>query len=67
MSRTDFLFARPSFMEGFARIVDFGGSLNEYNSSQSHEEADAMAIQKDFAVVGNDIWSAVTEYANAAK
>jgi hypothetical protein len=67
MSQTDFIFARPSFIEGFARIVDFGGTLNEYNRSLTPEEADARALKNDFSVVGNDICNALAEFAHAAK
>ena len=57
--RTDFLFARPSFSEGVARIVDFNNSLNIYNASPSGEIADEIAIGMDWAVVGNDIKKAM--------
>jgi len=30
---SDYLYARPSFMEGLARMVDIGSSLNAYNYS----------------------------------
>ena len=46
-----FLCARPSFLEGLARIMDFGQTLNEYNSSPSAQEADFAAIAEDFADV----------------
>ena len=53
--RSDFLYAKPSFLEGVARLVDFGGTLNEYNFSQTGEEADARAIWIDWAIVGQDM------------
>jgi hypothetical protein len=28
---TDLLHARPTFLEGVARLLDVGGTLNEYN------------------------------------
>ncbi len=52
---TDFLFARPSFLEGFARVVDLGGTLNTYNTSPSAAEADAAAIWADVRAVAGDI------------
>jgi hypothetical protein len=67
MNQTDFLFARPSFIEGLARIIDFGGTLNEYNNSINPKEADSRAIRNDFAVVGKDICNAVDEFAHAPK
>ena len=53
--RSDFLYASPSFLEGMARILDFGNNLNEYNSSQSGEEADEIAIRMDWSMVGADL------------
>ena len=49
-----FLFARPSFFEGIARIMDFGGSLNQYNSFPNGGEADFAAISYDWAMIGQD-------------
>lgn len=57
--RTDFLYARPSFSEGVARIIDFGNGLNTYNTSPSSEIADEIAIGMDWAVVGKDIRVAI--------
>lgn len=53
--QSDFLFARPSFIEGVARIVAFSGSLNTYNASRTPEEADMRALQKDWKAVGHDL------------
>jgi hypothetical protein len=53
--QSDFLFARPSFIEGVARMVDVGGSLNTYNQSRTPEEADARAILEDWMAVGHDV------------
>ena len=50
-----FLFADPSFMEGVARLVDFGGTLQQYNVSRSPEEADALAMYADWSAVGHEI------------
>lgn len=54
-SRTDFLYSRPSFVEGVARVLDFGNILNRYNSSSSPQEADKRAIRADWEAVGGDI------------
>ena len=54
-TRTTFLFAQPSFLEGVARILDFGNTLNVYNESSSTAEADARALSADFCAVGDDI------------
>ena len=56
--RSDFLFARPSFIEGLARIFDFGGTLNEYNTSILTDEA---AAALDWAFVNAALWGAVDQ------
>ena len=53
---SSFLFARPSFIEGAARAIDLGGTLNEYNVSMSGEMADALAMNSDWRQVAEDIW-----------
>jgi len=35
--RTARLFARPSFFEGIARVIDIGSTLNEYNTNKTTE------------------------------
>jgi hypothetical protein len=57
--RSDFLYASPSFLEGVSRIMDFGNTLNEYNYSQSDEEADEKALRMDWAMVGVDLRNAM--------
>lgn len=49
------LFARPSFVEGVARVIDIGSTLNEYNRDKTEEEADAKAIKSDWYAVGDSI------------
>lgn len=61
-SRTDFLYARPSFTEGVARLLDFGNFLNEYNTSPSEEEADLRALRADWYVVGDDLRGAMAQF-----
>ncbi len=53
------LFARPSFLEGMARALDIGNTLQEYNTSPSPEAADGQAIGSDWAAVGNDLQKAI--------
>lgn len=55
MGNTDFLFARPSFLEGVARTIDLFGTLQEYNRSANENEADSCALYHDFKAVGDDI------------
>lgn len=56
---TDFLFARPSFASGLGRLVDFGCTFDQYNSSRSSIEADVRAAVSDWLSVGDDIVAAV--------
>jgi len=55
---TDFLFARPSVLEGIGRNIDLFGVLNDYNSSQSGEEADRIAFDSDWLAVYGDMHAA---------
>jgi hypothetical protein len=58
---TCILFSRPSFVEGFARLVDVPGLLNQYNISASAAEADRRAIAADWDQVGFHIRKAANE------
>lgn len=64
--RSDSLFARPSFLEGIARIVDVSGSLNTYNVATSGDEADARAIESDWKAIGHDVKVALDQIADEA-
>ncbi len=55
------LFARPSFIEGVARLVDIGGTINEYNTSASPVVADCTALAGDWNQVGADIRQAAID------
>jgi len=57
-SYTDFLYARPSFAEGMARIMDFGNTLSEYNRSP---DPDAIALIADWNAVAEDLYKAVEQ------
>ena len=58
---TSFLFAQPSFVEGIARSLDLGGTLQEYNGSFSPEQADATALHMDWQAIGKDLRAAINE------
>jgi hypothetical protein len=60
--QSDFLFAQPSYLSGAARIFDIGGALNEYNDLPTGEEADALALALDWAMVGEDIRAATRAF-----
>jgi len=57
-----FLFADPSFLQGVASVIDLGGTLLAYNESDSAQEADARAIATDWAIVGQDIQTAIDKF-----
>jgi len=57
-----FLFARPSFLTGIARIADPLGKLNDYNTSQGENLADYRALRSDWATVGDDLKFAIQQY-----
>lgn len=61
MGRTDFLFAKPSFLTGLGRTIDLGAVLerSSYNISTTSPEADSWAIANDWLVVGQDLRSAI--------
>ncbi len=61
------LFAQPSFMTGVARIFDWRGTLDEYNSSQTPEVADYYALLSDWKAVGNDMWHAIRKFGDASR
>lgn len=60
--KTKGLFPKPSFLTGVARLVDWFGSLNMYNYSNSPQEADYRASQSDWMAVGEDIRTAMAPY-----
>jgi hypothetical protein len=55
---TDFLFARPSVIEGIGRNVDLFGVLNNYNFSRFGAEADRKAFYSDWLMVYEDLFKA---------
>ena len=59
---SSFLFVRPSFVEGAGRLLDFAGAMNEYNSSSSTEEADAVALEADWTAIANDLIESISEF-----
>lgn len=58
----NYLTASPSFLEGIARLFDFGNLLTEFNSSLTPEEADAIAIHSDWYSVGFDFSEAIQQF-----
>lgn len=59
MTRAYFLFVRPSFLEGAARLFDFGNALTSYNYSRAERDADDRAMRQDWLAVGDDLTAAM--------
>jgi hypothetical protein len=57
------LFARPSFLEGVGRILDFTNLLNEYNRSLTPEQADELGLRADWHAIGEDMRLAIKQHA----
>ena len=55
------LYARPSFAEGVARLLDVSNALNIYNASSSNEEAVARAFRADLEAIGRDFGHALRQ------
>jgi hypothetical protein len=55
------LFASPSFISGFARLVDFGATFDSYNQSRTPVEADVRAAVSDWLNVGDDVAAAINQ------
>jgi len=62
MNRSFFLFARPSFIGGAARLFDFAGTLNIYNLSATGELADVRAFKEDWKAIGDDMRTVLAAY-----
>lgn len=67
-------YARPSFLEGIARLLDFGGALDNYGipylddlragrvpTHLTRPETDVAAMRADWIAVGECIRDAMTE------
>ena len=56
------LFPTPSFTAGLARTFDFMGILDEYRSGWRDSRHDTLAINGDWASVGDDLRMATNSY-----
>jgi hypothetical protein len=56
------LFAQPSFIEGMARTLDIGNTLQKYNEASTETEADIEAMKNDWRAIGDDIRAAISGY-----
>jgi len=66
MRTTDYRYARPSFAEGVARIMDFGNTLGVHNAGAVADTADTdpdiAALRADWDVIGDDFRRAVGQF-----
>lgn len=61
-NKSDFLFAMPSFWSGVARLLDLMGVFDDYNRSETPNEADARAMYADWAMVGQDLIKSADQF-----
>jgi hypothetical protein len=53
--QTDFLVPTSSFLTGFGSVLNIGGDYFSYNYADSEEEADKVALESDWLIVGRDL------------
>jgi hypothetical protein len=61
------LFARPSFVEGMGRVVDFGDTLTEFNRSLDAAQADHLALWSDWNAVADDLNAVIGRFVTEHK
>lgn len=59
---TDYLFPKSDFITGVGSVFNIPGNFYEFNSSKSGKEADIKALNNDWSMVGNDLYSAKEEF-----
>lgn len=62
--KTGFLFATPSMIAGAARLLDLWGVFDHYNTADSEEEADALAVYSDWRIIGQDLRDAMNDFSS---
>ncbi len=62
MGKNNYLFIKPSFLNGIARVFDLFGNLTEYNISENGEEADMKALLKDGQAIREDMSAAFQQF-----
>jgi len=64
LSRSLFLRTHPfTFIDGATGVFDWTPLTQRYHVSPTPQIADAQAIASDFIITGNDLRSALAEYA----
>ena len=54
-----FLFSTPSFLTGAGTVINLAGNYYNFNYSDSNGDADRLAIEDDFRMIGQDIFTAL--------
>ena len=62
LDMTAFLYARPSSIEGLGKLIDFDGTMLEYNFSPSASVADYLALCSDWSLVGLDLEDSIRTF-----
>lgn len=57
--RTDYLFSKGSFLIGIGSLGGLFTPYYSFNESSSDEQADRTAIESDFGVIGQDLYSII--------
>lgn len=60
--RTDYLFSKGSFLSGMGSILSIFAPYYTFNGSRSATQADRTALESDFGVIGQDIYSVLRTY-----
>ena len=59
-----FIYARPSLLEGVARLIDFGGALDVYSPPRRQAKG-AVAIAQAWQVVGRTLRQTIENEASS--
>ncbi|MEK7064899.1 MAG: hypothetical protein AAB963_00465 [Patescibacteria group bacterium] len=62
LNYSTYLVSKSSVLTGVGQIFDFAGSYQDYNASETEEEADAKAIFLDWLAVGSDLRHALNNF-----
>ena len=54
--------ARSPFFEGMARLLDLKATLQEYNISETEQEADIKALKNDWQAVCDDLRFSINKH-----
>lgn len=56
---TGFLYSTPNFLSGAGTVMNLAGNFYKFNSSETGFEADKIALENDFRMIGQDIWDVI--------